>query len=180
MFLGKVGSPEMRRWGASIETGSYEGQKEMEKDLRRVGYRKEASINTGCEHIRKINTISEAPMSVESPKIYNKIMLGRLMTPRRWASESPTVTLPWKKGQTITCIQDDAIAVHFLHSNALVVRAIVTRNDLKKMLMDNGNLINIKFRAIFDKMEVDHELTTINSSLYGFISNNPSQGERSL
>jgi ribonuclease HI len=36
------------------------------------------------------------------------------------------------------------------------------------MLVDNGSSVNIIFGATFDKMEVDHELSPINSPLFGF------------
>lgn len=36
------------------------------------------------------------------------------------------------------------------------------------MLVDNESSINITFRATFDKMEVDHELTLMSSPLYRF------------
>lgn len=41
----------------------------------------------------------------------------------------------------------------------LVVKAIVTRNSLKHILVDNGRSINFLFGATYDKMMIDHELT---------------------
>lgn len=52
------------------------------------------------------------------------------------------------------------------------MRTVVAINGLEKMLVDNGSSINIIYRATFDKMEVDHELTPITSPLYEFTSDN--------
>lgn len=41
----------------------------------------------------------------------------------------------------------------------------------QRMLADNGSSINVIFWSIFDKMEVDHELIPMTSSLYGIIGN---------
>lgn len=46
---------------------------------------------------------------------------------------------------------------------------MATRNGLKRMLVDNRRLVNILFGTTFEKMSVDHKLTPITSSLYGFI-----------
>lgn len=48
----------------------------------------------------------------------------------------------------------------------------MARNGIKKMLVDNGSLVNIIYGATFDKIEVDHELTPVTSPLYGFIGDN--------
>lgn len=39
------------------------------------------------------------------------------------------------------------------------------------MLVHNESSINIIFGAIFDKMKFDHELTPINSPMFGFMGN---------
>ncbi|XP_022886722.1 uncharacterized protein LOC111402573 [Olea europaea var. sylvestris] len=43
----------------------------------------------------------------------------------------------------ITFSQEDAEGVHHPHCDALVVRAVVARNGLKRMLVDNGSSVNI-------------------------------------
>lgn len=53
--------------------------------------------------------------------------------------------------------------------DALVVRAIIMRNGLKCILVDNRNSINILFGAIYDKMLIDHKLIPMIATLYGFI-----------
>lgn len=74
-----------------------------------------------------------------------------------------------RRVQPITFIEDDVVGVYYPCCNALIVRAIVARNGLKRLLVDNGSLANIIFGATFDKMDVDHELTLMTSPLYGFI-----------
>lgn len=71
--------------------------------------------------------------------------------------------------EPITFTQKDAFGLHYPHCDALVVKAIVVQKGLTYMLVDNGSSVNILFTATFDKMKVDHELTYINSPLYGFI-----------
>lgn len=70
--------------------------------------------------------------------------------------------------EPITFTQEDTTGVHFPHCDALVVRAVVARNGLKRKLVDNGSSVNILFGTTFDKMAVDHELTPMSSPLYGF------------
>lgn len=64
--------------------------------------------------------------------------------------------------------QDDAEGVHFFHCDALVVRAVVARNGLRRMLVDNGSSVNILFGTTFDKMILDRKLTLTNTHLYRF------------
>lgn len=65
--------------------------------------------------------------------------------------------------------QKDAEGVHFPNCDALVVRAVVARNGLKRTLVDNGSFMNILFGSTFDKRILDHELTLTTTPLYGFI-----------
>lgn len=74
--------------------------------------------------------------------------------------------------------QDNSTGLHYPHCDVLVVRAIVSRNGLKHMLIDNGSLINILFSSTYDKMLVDHNLTPMNKSLYGFTGKNIIPRER--
>ncbi|XP_022899196.1 uncharacterized protein LOC111412489 [Olea europaea var. sylvestris] len=52
----------------------------------------------------------------------------------------------------ITFSQEDAQGVHHPHCDTLVVRAVVARNGPKRMLVDNGNSVNILFGSTFNKM----------------------------
>lgn len=70
--------------------------------------------------------------------------------------------------EPITFTQDDAVGVHYPHCDALVVRAVVARNGLKRMLVDNGSSVNIIFGATYDQMEVKQALTPVTSPIYGF------------
>lgn len=69
----------------------------------------------------------------------------------------------------ITFTQEDAAGLHYPHCNALMVRDVIARNRLKFMLLDNRGSVNILFEATYDKMLVDHELSSITFPLYGFI-----------
>lgn len=68
----------------------------------------------------------------------------------------------------IVFIREEVEDIHFLHCEALVVRAVVAQNGQKRMLVDNESSFNILFGATFDMMIVDHELTLITTCLYGF------------
>lgn len=54
---------------------------------------------------------------------------------------------------SIIFTQEDAISVHYPHCDALVIRAIVARNGLNSMLVDNGSSINILFEITYKKMQ---------------------------
>ena len=68
----------------------------------------------------------------------------------------------------ITFSQEDAEGVHHPHCDALVVRAVVARNGLKRMLVDNGSSVNILFGSTFDKMQIEHGLIPMTDPLFGF------------
>lgn len=55
---------------------------------------------------------------------------------------------------------------------------MVARNGLKRMLVDNGSSVNILFGTTFDKMVLDHELTSITTLLYGFTGDGITPGRR--
>lgn len=65
--------------------------------------------------------------------------------------------------QQIMFTQDNAAMVYYLHYDAMVVRIVVARNGLKRILVDNRSSVNIIYRPIFNKMEVDHKLTSVTS-----------------
>ncbi|CAI9766996.1 unnamed protein product [Fraxinus pennsylvanica] len=67
---------------------------------------------------------------------------------------------------------EDTTRGHYPHCNSLVVQAIVARNGLRRILVDNGSSVNILFGTTFNKMMVDHELTPMTAPLYSFTSDN--------
>ncbi|XP_022874223.1 uncharacterized protein LOC111393053 [Olea europaea var. sylvestris] len=71
----------------------------------------------------------------------------------------------------ITFSQEDAQGVHHPHCDALVIRVVMARNGLKRMLIDNYSSMNILFGSTFDKIQIEHGLTTMTGPLFGFISN---------
>ncbi|XP_022861271.1 uncharacterized protein LOC111381691 [Olea europaea var. sylvestris] len=67
----------------------------------------------------------------------------------------------------VTFSQEDAQGVHHPHCDALVVRAVVARNGLKRMLVDNGSSVNILFGSTFDKIQIKHGLIPMTDPLFG-------------
>ncbi|KAL2471770.1 Uncharacterized protein Adt_39906 [Abeliophyllum distichum] len=72
------------------------------------------------------------------------------------------------KAPLISFTEEDKAGIHYLHCDALVVRAIVARNGLGRMLVDDGSAVNILFGSAFDQMEVDHKVMAISEPLFGF------------
>ncbi|KAL2479710.1 Integrase catalytic domain-containing protein [Abeliophyllum distichum] len=56
------------------------------------------------------------------------------------------------KSDPITFTLTDAARGHFSHNYALVVRAVVAKNGLEKMLVDDGSSVNIIYGATYDMM----------------------------
>lgn len=70
--------------------------------------------------------------------------------------------------QPIIFTQDYAIDLHYPHCEAPIIKAVITQNELKRMLVDSESSINILFSYTYDKMQVDHNLTLMTSPLDGF------------
>ncbi|KAL2479824.1 Uncharacterized protein Adt_32790 [Abeliophyllum distichum] len=64
--------------------------------------------------------------------------------------------------------EEDEAGIHYPHCDALVVRAVVTKNILGRTLVDDRSTMNILFGSAFDQIDVDHELTTISDPLFNF------------
>ncbi|KAL2470107.1 Uncharacterized protein Adt_38243 [Abeliophyllum distichum] len=64
--------------------------------------------------------------------------------------------------------EEDEVGVYYPHCDILVVRAVVARNRLARMLVDDRSAVNILFGSAFDQIEVVHNLTTISEPLFGF------------
>lgn len=62
--------------------------------------------------------------------------------------------------------------MHYFHCDVLVLRMILAHNRLKCMLVDNGSSLNIIFKITYDRMMVDHKLTSMTSPLFRFIGDN--------
>ncbi|KAL2461799.1 Uncharacterized protein Adt_45219 [Abeliophyllum distichum] len=58
--------------------------------------------------------------------------------------------------------------VHYLHCDALVVRAVVAMNGLGRMLVDNGSSVNVIFLSTYEQMNIDIPLEPSTEPLYGF------------
>ncbi|KAL2454877.1 Uncharacterized protein Adt_47624 [Abeliophyllum distichum] len=95
--------------------------------------------------IREIDTIYGGPyiggQSRNAQKSYAKEAEGKLLT--NWLINSrPSGS---NKVDPISFIEEDMRGVHYPHCDALVVRAIVARNGLGKMLVDNESSVNVIF-----------------------------------
>ncbi|KAL2512948.1 Uncharacterized protein Adt_18548 [Abeliophyllum distichum] len=55
----------------------------------------------------------------------------------------------------ITFIPIDVAGVYFSHNDALVVRAVVARNGLGRMLVDDRSFVNIIYREMYDKLGIE-------------------------
>ncbi|KAL2474487.1 Uncharacterized protein Adt_35223 [Abeliophyllum distichum] len=77
---------------------------------------------------------------------------------------------PWTRSKTLQILftEEDEASIHYSHCDALVVRAVVARNRLGQMLVDDGTAVNILFDSAFDQMDVDHELMAIFELLFSF------------
>ncbi|XP_022855023.1 uncharacterized protein LOC111376307 [Olea europaea var. sylvestris] len=76
----------------------------------------------------------------------------------------------------ITFSQEDSQGVHHPHCDALEVRAIVAWNELKRMLVGNGSLVNILFRSTFNKMQIEHGLVSMTDPIFKFTGDNTRAG----
>ncbi|KAL2499539.1 Uncharacterized protein Adt_25089 [Abeliophyllum distichum] len=118
--------------------------------------------------IREINNIYGGPyiggQSQNAQKSYAKEAEGKLMT--NWLINSrPSGS---SKVDPISFTEEDMRGVHYLHCDALVVRAVVARNGLGRMLVDNGSSVNVIFSSMYEQMNIDVSLEPSTEPLYGF------------
>ncbi|KAL2479865.1 Uncharacterized protein Adt_32831 [Abeliophyllum distichum] len=69
----------------------------------------------------------------------------------------------------ISFIEEDDVGIHYPRCDALVFCAVVTKNELGRMLVDHGSAVSVLFGSAFDQIDVDHELTAISEPLFGFM-----------
>ncbi|KAL2512950.1 Uncharacterized protein Adt_18550 [Abeliophyllum distichum] len=74
------------------------------------------------------------------------------------------------KAPLISFTEEDEASIHYPHCDALVVHAVVARNELGRMLVNERSAINFLLSSVFDQMDVDHELTTVLSHDEGLSS----------
>ncbi|KAL2480196.1 Uncharacterized protein Adt_33162 [Abeliophyllum distichum] len=68
----------------------------------------------------------------------------------------------------ISFTEEDMRRVHYPHCDALVVRAVVARNGLGRILVDNGSSVNVIFLSTYEKMNINVPLEPSTEPLYGF------------
>ncbi|KAL2472128.1 Uncharacterized protein Adt_40264 [Abeliophyllum distichum] len=118
--------------------------------------------------IREIDTIYGGPyiegQSRNAQKSYAKEAEGKLMT--NWLINSrPSGS---SKVDAISFTEKDMRGVHYPHYDALVVRAVVARNGLGRMLVDNESSVNVIFLSTYEQMNIDVPLEPSTEPLYGF------------
>ncbi|KAL2543282.1 Uncharacterized protein Adt_04260 [Abeliophyllum distichum] len=118
--------------------------------------------------IREIDTIYGGPyiggQSRNAQKSYAKEAEGKLIT--NWLINSRPSGL--SKVDPIFFTEEDMRGVHYPHCDALVVRAVVARNVLGRMLVDNGSSVNLIFSSTYEQMNIDVPLEPSIEPLYGF------------
>ncbi|KAL2459905.1 Uncharacterized protein Adt_43325 [Abeliophyllum distichum] len=72
------------------------------------------------------------------------------------------------KVDPISFTEEDMRRVHYLYYDALVVRAVVARNGLGRMLVDNGSSVNVIFLSTYEQMNINVPLEPSTEPLYGF------------
>lgn len=126
----------------------------------------ELSVDVQNAPIREIDIIiGGLYVGRELRNVLKKIMLKQPMSPMisYIVNNTPHRT---KSAPSITFTQEDVVGVHYPHCDALVVRAIVAKNGLKRMLVDNESSVNNLFGATNDKMLIDYELTPMAFSIW--------------
>ncbi|KAL2475077.1 Uncharacterized protein Adt_35813 [Abeliophyllum distichum] len=118
--------------------------------------------------IREIDTIYGGPyiggQSRNAQKSYAKEAKEKLMT--NWLINSrPSGS---SKVDLISFTEEDMRGVHYPHCDALVVRAVVARNGLGRLLVDNGSSVNVIFSITYEQMNNDVPLELSTEPLYGF------------
>ncbi|KAL2471878.1 Uncharacterized protein Adt_40014 [Abeliophyllum distichum] len=119
--------------------------------------------------IHEIDTIYRGPyiggQSRNAQNSYAKEAEGKLLT--NWLINSrPSGS---NKVDPISFTEEDMRRVHYPHCDTLVVRAVVVRNGLGRMLVDNGSSVNVIFLSTYEQMNIDISLEPSTEPLYGFI-----------
>lgn len=78
----------------------------------------------------------------------------------------------------ITFDRCDEHEVMYPHYNVLVVQAIIARNSLSRVMVDNGSF-TILFESIFHQMQVNNPCLPMFEHIYGFIRKSLIQGDKS-
>ena len=71
--------------------------------------------------------------------------------------------------QAITFIDEDAKRVHHPHEDAIIITLLITNYTTRKMLVDNGSLIDILYYPVFQQMRLGRDqIRPVSSPLVGF------------
>ncbi|KAL2497510.1 Uncharacterized protein Adt_23060 [Abeliophyllum distichum] len=102
--------------------------------------------------------------SRNAQKSYAKEAEGKLMT--NWLiNNRPSSS---SKVDPISFTEEEMRGVHYPHCDSLVVRAVVSRNGLGRMLVDNGSSVNVIFSSTYEQMNIVDPLEPSTEPLYGF------------
>ncbi|KAL2533422.1 Ribonuclease H [Abeliophyllum distichum] len=110
------------------------------------------------------NSRSPGGQSRNAQKSYAKEAEGKLEM--NWLINSRPSSS--SKVDPISFTEEDMKGVHYPHCDALLVRAVVARNGLGRMLVDNGSSVNVIFSSTYEQMNIDVPLEPSTEPLYGF------------
>ncbi|KAL2542979.1 Uncharacterized protein Adt_03957 [Abeliophyllum distichum] len=118
--------------------------------------------------IREIDTIIGGPHPSKNSNNSEKKYIEEAKEPTNVNYCLHTYPVGTERNDPITFNLYDVSGVHFSHNDALVVRAIVARNGLGRMLVDNKSSVNIIYGTTYDKMGIDIPMTLATYPIYGF------------
>ncbi|KAL2526104.1 Uncharacterized protein Adt_11158 [Abeliophyllum distichum] len=118
--------------------------------------------------ICEIDTIIGGPHSSENLNNSQKRYICEAKEPANVNYHLHTPPVETRRSDLITLFSTDVVEMHFLHNNAMVVRAVVARNGQERMLVDDGSSVNIFYGTMYDKMRIETLLTLATNPIYGF------------
>ncbi|KAL2512467.1 Uncharacterized protein Adt_18067 [Abeliophyllum distichum] len=120
--------------------------------------------------IHEIDTILGGSHLGGSSNNSHKIYIWEAKEPANVNYHIHTRPMGTMRNNPITFFPNDALGVHS-HNNALVVRAVVARNGLGRMLVDDRSFVNIIYGTTYVKMGIETPLILDTNPIYGFTGN---------
>ncbi|XP_060962197.1 uncharacterized protein LOC115725514 [Cannabis sativa] len=168
----RKGGPRFDEIEELIRRGKFDKYKKNEEGHPRADDKEENQNASGLRTPHDILTIIGGPHiagdSRKSQERYAKEAKEKPLTNVNNISERPE-TLFQKECDDITFIESDARWVHHPHSDALVIIANIGRDNVHRILVDNGSSVNLLNFQAFKQMGLqEKDLQPVTSSIYGF------------